>query len=118
MILQTHGAGTHENYQIDPNLVVPTPGCFSAHVSRSPRTPIWLNASDRAGFDGCGFTVKARLGSEGFESSASCWADSSLEEPNMEKTLRNTGRMVGRQALTTPIPSSAMVQMPKGTSSP
>lgn len=59
-----------------------------------------------------------RLGSEGFETSASCWADSLLEEPNRHMALTNKGRMVGRQALTTPIPSSAMVQTAKGISSP
>ena len=80
--------------------------------------PICLNDSDRAGFDGCGCKGGLRLGSEGFENSASCWSDSLLEEPNRDMALTNKGRMVGRQALTTPIPSSAMVQTPRGISSP
>ena len=80
--------------------------------------PICLNVFDRAGFDGCGCNVGLRLGSEGFEISASCWSDSLLEEPTRDIALMNKGRMVGRQALTTPIPSSAMVQTPKGISSP
>ena len=99
-------------------LVFQTPDFSSAPVSRSPRMPICLNVFDRAGFDGCGCKVKPSLGSEGFETSVSCWSDSLLEEPIKDMALVNKGRMVGRQALTTPIPSSAMVQTPKGISSP
>ena len=80
--------------------------------------PICLNAFDRAGFDEWGCKVGLRLGSEGFEISASCWSESLLEEPNRDMALTNKGRMVGKQALTTPIPSSAIVQTPNGISSP